>query len=438
MKSYQIKPALSLEGVITLPADKSIAHRAIIIASLAKGNTKIKNFVFSHDCLCTIHAFQTLGIKIKIKNKKEIVVFGRGLFGLKSPKGPIFTGESGTTIRLLAGILCGQDFVSTLTAGQSLSKRPMKRITQPLRLMKANIFGVVENKEEYPPLVIRPAILKGINYKLPVASAQVKSCLLFAGLYAKGTTSIIENIQSRDHTERMLKLFKASVKVNNLKVTIKKTLNLRSPGNIQIPGDISSASFFIVAATILSGSKLLIKDVSLNPTRLGLINVLKRMKANITILPKDKNNQTEPKGDILIKSSSLKGTVVRKKEVPSLIDELPILMIAAGLAKGKTVIKGIEELRHKETDRIKSMLLNLEKMGVKIKLQEKPEEMLTIEGREKFYGSSNLQSFGDHRTAMSLIITSLRAKKPSKIDDVDCIKKSFPNFIKILESVVVR
>lgn len=437
MRAYQIKPVHSLRGKITLPADKSIAHRAIIVSSLSEGLTRIKNFPSSRDSFATINAFRQLGIKIRIKNKKEVIVFGKGLLGFKKPKSPIFMAESGTTMRLLAGILCGQNFISSLTAGPSLSQRPMKRITHPLRLMGANIFGVVENKEEYPPLIIRPAILKVIDYKLKIPSAQIKSCLLLAGLYAKGKTRICEIIKSRDHTERMLKLFKAPLEIKNLSVSIKGKPRLRSPGKIEIPGDISSASFLIVGATILPDSELLIKSVGLNPTRLGLINVLRRMKAEIKIIYKNKNNY-EPQGDILVKGASLKAAVIKKEEVPTLIDELPILMVAAALSKGKTIINGIEELHHKETDRIKSMLVNLRKMGVDIKVKKRPREALIIEGRENLIANKSLNSFGDHRTAMSLIIAGLRSSGFSKIDDVDCIKKSFPEFIKILESVVVR
>lgn len=437
MKSFSISRASFLKGKISLPADKSITHRAIIISSIAKGKTIVDNFSLSKDCLYTLEAFKKLGIKITRKDLK-LSVFGEGLYGLKPPKGPIFVGDSGTTFRLLCGILAGQNFSSVLTAGKSLSQRPMLRITQPLRMMGARITSkskIQNPKEEYPPLTIRGGKLKPITYKLPVASAQVKSAILLAGLYAEGTTRVIEPIPTRDHTERMLELFKANIKIEKNKIELKGGKELNSPGYIFIPADISSASFFIVGSLILEGSFISISSVSLNPTRLGLIKVLKRMGANITLKYKDLSS-FEPIGDIWVESSKLKSTVVKKEEIPSLIDEVPILMVASCFAEGKTLIESVQELRVKETDRIKSMVESLTKMGAKISLEKKGNlENIIIEGRVDLRGDK-LRSYGDHRTAMSLVIAGLKAKGKTTIDDISCVEKSFPNFLEILKSIM--
>jgi 3-phosphoshikimate 1-carboxyvinyltransferase len=327
----------------------------------------------------------------------------------------------------------------------------MLRVTAPLRKMGAKINATCSMRqarcEEYPPITITGGNLKAITYKMPIASAQVKSALLLAGLYCAGTTKIIEPIKTRDHTERMLKLFGAAIKKKANAVSIKGGRELTPPSLINIPGDISCASFFLVAATIIPGSHLLLKSVGLNPTRIGIIRVLKRMGADIKIQKspakagsrrmreKIKNQNYEPRGDLIIKGSLLKGTTVKKGEIPSLIDELPILMVAACQAKERTVFEGIEELRLKETDRINSMMQNLRKMGAKIQLIQRDSRLvMCITGAKPLIGTK-VSSFGDHRTAMSMVIAGLVASGQTRVDDVGCIKKSFPDFLKVLGSL---
>jgi len=446
MISFWIKRSARLRGTLKLDGDKSITHRAIILSSIACGKTRIFNPAFNQDCLETIRAFKQLGVKLRIfRRKKILLIYGRGRDGLKKPRQNIYVGASATTMRLLTGLLAGQKFPSLLCAGPSLSRRPMKRIIEPLRKMGAKIFAksITPVKDLYPPLKIQPSPLKGINYRLPIASAQVKSAILLAGLYAKGKTCIIEPLKTRDHTERMLALFGADIKIKSRQIILNPQKDLLSPGKIYIPADISSASFFIVAAVLLPDSWVKIKSVSLNPQRLGFLKVLRRMGAHIKISHVlSSNKQSEPQGEILAKSSSLHATRILAKEVPSLIDELPILMVAACFAKGKTEFRGIEELRVKETDRINSLVSNLTKMGAEIaskriylRSKHKYTETLTIKGPALLEGCS-LSSFGDHRTAMSLIIAGLKAEGQSYIDDVSCIAKSFPDFIKILKSLL--
>lgn len=441
MRSLCVPRALSLKGEIALLGDKSIAHRCIIVSSIAQGKTTLENFPTNEDCLSTITVFKKLGIKIKqerlgVAQRPIITVFGKGLSGLKKPQGPIFVGNSGTTLRLLLGVLAAQDFEVRLKAGKSLSRRPMLRVTQPLRMMGAKIEarGI---EEEYPPITISGGNLRPITYKMPVASAQVKSAILLAGLYAKGTTEIIEPISTRDHTERILNLFRADIKVKANKIVIKGDRGLVSPKRIYVPGDISSASFFMVAAAILPNSRIGIKNVSLNPSRIGVIRVLKRMGARIRVQGPGLNAQGyEPMGNLLVKSSFLKGTRVKKKEVPSLVDELPILMVAACFAKGRTIFEGIGELRVKETDRIRSMSENLSKMGAHIEiLKGDKSENIIIRGVKHFKGT-RVRSFGDHRTAMSMVVAGLAAKGKTYIDDISCIDKSFPDFTHLLRTLI--
>ncbi|MFA5725900.1 MAG: 3-phosphoshikimate 1-carboxyvinyltransferase [Candidatus Omnitrophota bacterium] len=440
-----------MKGEVSLPGDKSIAHRAIILSALAQNKTTLKNIPLNTDCLATINSFRKLGIKIKLNRASaQAVVFGRGLTGLKTPKSSIFIKESGTTFRLLLGVLAGQGFKVKLCAGASLSRRPMLRAIRPLRLMAAAIKARKTGKEEYPPVIIQGGDLTGITYKLPVASAQVKSAILLAGLFAKGKTKIIEPFRTRDHTERMLELFKAGVKAQGNTITINSAKRLTSPGTFYIPGDISSAAFFMVAASIIPGSKIRIKNVGLNPGRIGILKALKRMGAAIKIQGSNLKTQgNEPAGDILVKSSCLRGIKIGSKEVPSLIDELPVLMVAACYAKGESVFSGVGELRVKETDRIKSMLVNLIQMGANIRINKsgrpasRPpagragtgrQENIIIKGVETLYGA-RVSSFGDHRTAMSMVIAGLAACGKTRIDDLSCINKSFPEFLKTLNSL---
>jgi 3-phosphoshikimate 1-carboxyvinyltransferase len=468
MKSLSIQPTTNVKGTITLPGDKSIAHRALIISAIAKGTTSIKNFPANEDCLWTLSALQKLGTKItkglKPKELYEIKIFGQGLGGLKKPRGPLFLGNSGTSFRLLCGLLSGQGFGVCLKAGSSLMLRPMRRVTVPLRMMGARISAhrkphTANLIEEYPPLTIKGGNLKGITYKMPVASAQVKSAIILAGLYAKGLTRVIEPVKTRDHTERTLELFQADIKTIKNTIKIKGMKELVSPGTIDIPGDISSAAFFIVLAAIIPGSHLVIKNVSLNPLRTGVLKVLKRMCADIKVTPSTglgtpfgrkspfdcaqgrpshQITRGEPVGDIIVKASPLKGTSVKKEEIPSLIDELPILMVAASVASGRTLFEGAGELRVKETDRINSMFKNLESMGARIKIiRSRDSENIIIDGVKELRGIK-VKSFGDHRTAMSMIVAGFRAKGKTRIDDVACIKKSFPVFLDKLNSIINR
>ena len=431
MIPYNILPGSNLKGSIILPGDKSIAHRAIILSSISFGRTIVKNFPANNDCKATLNVFSKLGIKFKQDKTGRIIVFGKGLRGLAKPKGPLFVEESGTTFRLLLGLLVAQQFDSEFTAGKALSKRPMLRVIAPLRKMGALISG------EHPPIIVSGSNLKGITYNMPIASAQVKSAILLAGLYAIGQTKIIEPIKTRDHTERMLDLFRAAIKVQGNTVVVKGGRALTSPCSIYIPGDLSSAAFFIVAVAILKKSRILIRKVNLNSTRLGVVKVLKRMGADVEIKHQElKTKGAEPMGDILVKSSKLRGTKVLKNEIPSLIDELPVLMVAASCAKGKTIFEGVGELRVKETDRINSMMSNLKKMGVDIRVVKAGKsENIIIQGVNQLKGAK-LKSFGDHRTAMSAIIAGLAASSASSIDDVSCINKSFPEFLTILKSII--
>jgi 3-phosphoshikimate 1-carboxyvinyltransferase len=418
-----------------LPGDKSIAHRFVILSCLSPQKTTIVNFPFNDDCLSTVRAFKSLGLKIIFDKRKKLVgVSGKGLGGLSRPKEKIFVGESGTTLRLLLGVLAGQDFPVELTCAKSLSKRPMLRVTLPLRKMGARITCRKSPQgEEYPPIQIRGGELNPVVYKIPVASAQVKSAILLAGLYAAGTTRVIEPLKTRDHTERLLKAFGAQVKIEGKQISVKGGKELRSPGNCYVAGDISSAAFFMVMAAITGGSRVLLKNVSLNPSRLGIIKVLKRMGARIKVTSrKALAARYEPMGDIEVKSSKLKATVIKKSEIPSLIDELPVLMVAACFARGRSRFQGVGELRVKETDRIESMLENLRKMGSQARVTSLEEIVINSKGG---LNGARLKSYGDHRTAMSLIVAGFAASGTSIIDDTKCIGKSFPDFLKVLKSI---
>jgi len=428
-------------GKIKVPGDKSIAHRALLISAVAGGVTVIRNFPIHDDSRATLNALVALGVKISgthTRRSNQISVWGRG--GLLSrPRKPIFVNNSGTTLRLLLGILAGQDFKTKLTAGKYLKLRPMNRVNIPLRMMGAGIIARNKGSQEYPPIIISGNIsLLGISYFLPVASAQVKSAILLAGLSAKGKTRVIERIATRDHTERMLKLFGANITIKKNNIILNPGRNLVSPGEIYIPGDISSAAFFIILAAISPNARITIEGVSLNPSRCGIINVLKRMQAKIRLeyAEKNKTKNVEPFGNIIVNSSRLKSTVVNPGEVPSLIDELPVLMVAACFAQGETVIKGVGELRVKETDRINSMIMNLLRMGADIRVVKTgSREDIVINGACALRGAK-LESFGDHRTAMSMIVAAMAAKGQSRINDVSCISKSFPGFLSTLKSLI--
>lgn len=425
-ESQKIKPVKRIEGEISVPGDKSISHRAVILGAIASGSTSIKNFLMAEDCIATINAFKCMGVFVDVS---EIVkVKGVGLKGLKKPNAELYLGNSGTSMRLLLGVLAGQDFEAILTGDESLSSRPMKRVTAPLRKMGAHIEG--KDDANFAPLKICGGSLKPIIYDSPIPSAQVKSAILLAGLYAKGTTLVREPMKSRDHTERMLKLFGADISLDGLKVSVNESQGLNAR-DIDVPGDISSAAFFIIAALLLDGSKIILKHVGVNETRTGIIDILRRMGGKIEV--KTVKNNWEPVADITVSSSSLQGTTITKEEIPRSIDELPALMIAAAFAKGRTVIKGAGELRVKETDRIESMRDNLKKMGGDL-LSDGDD--IIIEGRDSINGAE-LSSFGDHRTAMAMAIAALRASSVSSINDIACVSTSFPNFFDILKSISV-
>jgi len=436
LKPFLIQNKFVPGGKITLPGDKSIAHRALILSALSRGTTILKNFPIHADSLATINALTDLGVRIRRK-ENQVLVFGRGRQGFKKPHKPIFMGNSGTTLRLLLGVLAAEDFKTKVTAGKYLSVRPMARVNVPLRLMGAGISAKIKGQEEYTPIVVDGGGLRGIVYRMPVASAQVKSAILLAGLSAKGKTRVIERLGSRDHTERMLKIFGANIFINNNSITLNPNKVLVSPGQIYIPGDISTAAFFMVLALIIPGAKVILERLSLNPTRSGIIKVLKRMKARIKVATSrgKQSGNFEPVGDLTISSSRLKGTSVAPYEIPSLVDELPIIMVAACFAEGQTVISGAGELRVKETDRISSMVSNLKCMGADIRVKKTGTgESIIIKGNRRLHGAS-LKSFGDHRTAMSMVVAALAAEGASRLDDINCVSKSFPGFIEALKSL---
>ncbi len=434
-----IKTASSLKGEAVILGDKSIAHRAVILGALASGKTVIKNFPPNDDCLATINVLKKLGVKI-ISRAKEVIVFGVGLRGFKKPAKPIFVNNSGTTLRIILGVLAGQNFKVCLIAAQGLTRRPMARVTEPLRKMGAVIssrYALYRGQaEEFPPITIHGGKPKAICYKIPMASAQVKSAILLAGLYASGRTMVIEKFLTRDHTERMLRAFGAKVKSNGKKITIAGSSGLVSPGRLYVPGDISSAAFFLVLGAIHPNAKIVLKNISLNPTRGGIPKALKRMGANLQIINKKfQRVDSEPVGDIIIQSSRLKSLIVKKEEVPVLIDELPVLMVAACFARGTSVFEGVEELRVKETDRINSMLANLRKMGADIRVVKAgASENIIIHGSGALFGAK-VKSFGDHRTAMSMVVAGLAARGRTEIDDINCINKSFPGFMAVIKKL---
>lgn len=436
-KAFVIKRKFIPVGKIILPGDKSIAHRALILSALTQGKTRLKNFPVHDDSLATLNALAALGVKI-IRNKNQVLVFGRGLNNLKKPVGSIFVGNSGTTLRLLLGVLAGEIFQTKVTAGKYLSKRPMSRVTSPLRLMGAKITAKIMGKEEHVPIIISGGYLKGITYSMPIASAQVKSAILLAGLSASGKTKVIERFKSRDHTERMLKIFGVNIIVKNKTIVLNSNRKLVSPGEIYIPGDISSAAFFMVLVLIVKGAKITIPRVCFNSTRTGIIKVLKRMHADIIISEDKSSKNFEPTVNLFVKSSQLKGTIITCAQIPTLIDELPIIMVAACFAKGQTIIKGAGELRVKETDRINSMVKNLKSMGADIIVKKiDSQESIVIKGGKQLKGAS-FKSFGDHRTAMCMVIAGLAVRGVSKIDDINCINKSFPGFLAALKSLNKR
>ncbi len=415
-----------LKGIFTPPGDKSISHRAVMFGALSEGKSQYTNFLEGEDCLSTMKAFQAMGIAAE-QNKGRLTVTGKGLHGLKAPAGMLNLGNSGTSMRLLLGILAGQKFEAVLTGDDSLCSRPMRRVTDPLKQMGAQIKG--RDKGNFAPLTIHGGRLQGIEFDNKLSSAQVKSALLFAGLYAEGATRIHEAVPSRDHTERFLEA--AGAKFRREKdgwLAVEKTEKLKALEG-KIAGDMSSAAFFITAAAMLPGSDLTVHDVCLNPTRTGLLAVLKRMGAKIEV--RETGRIPEPQGTIHVTGARLKGTRVSREEIPSLIDELPILMIAMALAEGESLITGAEELRVKETDRILSMVTNLKAVGGSA--EELPDGCI-IRGVE-LLRPGTIKSYGDHRTAMSFAMAGLAMNGQIEIQDTACIATSFPAFFAELKAL---
>lgn len=412
MVIQKIKKAV---GQIKVPGDKSISHRAVMLGSLANGVTEISGFLKGADCLSTIDCFRKMGIDIDI-NGENVTVHGNGLRSLKKPDEMLYTGNSGTTTRLLCGILAGQNFDTSITGDASIQKRPMGRVVQPLSMMGAKI------ENEYCPLYITGTKLHGIDYKMPVASAQVKTAIILAGLYADGETVIHEIEKSRDHTELMLSAMGADLTVDNLDITVKPTNDLTAV-NVDVPGDISSAAFFLVLGAIMPNSQITVTNVGINPTRTGIINVLKDMGADIT-LENVHTSAGETVADITVRSSSLKGTTVGGDIIPRLIDELPIIAVAAVFADGQTVIKDAQELKVKETNRIRAVVDEFNKCGIDIT---ETDDGMIINGGKSIHGA-DFKTYGDHRMAMSLTVLAQLADGESTLDDSDCACVSYPTF----------
>ena len=414
----EIKKLTNLHGEITVPGDKSISHRAVMVGSLAKGTTRITHFLEGADCLSTISCFRKMGIDIE-NNNGEILVHGKGLRGLSSPTDILDVGNSGTTTRLISGILAGQNFVSELTGDDSIQSRPMKRIMTPLLSMGADITSIKGNN--CVPLRIAGHPLKAIHYDSPVASAQVKSCVLLAGMYSDGVTSVIEPVLSRNHTEIMLNYFGAQVTSEGTTASIVPEPSLHAR-EIAVPGDISSAAYFIAAGLLVPGSEILLKNVGINPTRDGLLRVCKDMGADITML--NVNMDGEPTADLLVRTSSLHGTTVGGEIIPTLIDEIPMIAVMAAFAEGTTIIKDAKELKVKESDRILVMAENLSRMGADIT---PTDDGMIIHGGKPLHGAV-IDSYLDHRVAMSFAIAGLLCDGPLSIKGGDCVKISYPEF----------
>lgn len=418
----------ALKGTITVPGDKSISHRSIMFGALAKGVTKVTNFLMADDCLSTISVFRKMGIDIEVSDK-EILVHGKGLHGLKKPDETLYTGNSGTTTRLISGILAAQNFETRLTGDASIEKRPMKRIMTPLSMMGADIKSEKDNG--CAPLIINGRKLHGIDYTSPVASAQVKSSVLLAGLYADGPTSVTEPALSRNHTEVMLKGFGADISSEGLTAKIKPASELFAC-DIDVPSDISSAAYFIAAALLVPGSELLIKNVGINPTRAGIIEVVKTMGGKIE-LQNERVSGGEKTADIYVEYSkdSLKGITIEGDIIPTLIDEIPVIAILAAYADGTTIIKDAAELHVKECDRIDAMDNDLKILGADITATE---DGMIIKGTGRLNGGT-IKSYNDHRISMSFAIAGLVSDAPVTIDDEKCVSISYPTFFSTLESL---
>lgn len=413
-----IKKIKHLKGTISIPGDKSISHRAVMFGALANGTTKISGFLKGADCLSTIQCFRQMGINIEEQNS-DLLVHGKGLHGLSAPKETLNTGNSGTTTRLISGILAGQDFSCTLTGDASIQSRPMNRIMLPLHAMGGDISSLKGNG--CAPLSIHGKPLHAIDYLSPVSSAQVKSCILLAGMYADGTTSVTEPVLSRNHTEIMLQYFGANITSsrNTASISPEPCLEARE---IFVPGDISSAAYFIAAGLLIPNSELLLKNVGINPTRNGLLQVCEKMGADITLLNIQKHG--EPTADILVRTSNLHGTTISGEIIPSLIDEIPMIAVMAAFADGTTVIKDAQELKVKESDRISVVTENLKRMGADVT---PTEDGMIIQGGRPLHGTV-IDSHFDHRIAMSFAIAGTICDGPLSINGGECVNISYPEF----------
>ena len=429
MSNYITSIAGPLKGSIKVPGDKSISHRSIMLGSIADGVTRVSGFLEGEDSLATLSAFRDMGVKIE-RNGSNVTINGVGKYGLKEPINSLNLGNSGTSIRLMSGLLSAQSFDSELCGDESLSKRPMGRVIEPLRLMGADISG----NNSKPPLLIKGGKqLSSIEYTLPVASAQIKSCLLLAGLYSDGKTTIIENGISRDHTERMLKGFGYDVTSSSNTISLMGGGSLKSC-DIEVPSDISSAAFFMVAGCISENSSIVLEAVNINPTRTGVIDILRLMGGNIELL-NQRLQAGELIADIKVTSSELKGIEIPENLVPLAIDEFPVLFIAASCAKGETVLTGARELRVKESDRIQVMADGLTSLGID---NEVLDDGIRIIGGEFKEQTSSIKSHHDHRISMAFAIASVKSKFNIEIEGVDNVKTSFPNFVELANSIGMK
>jgi 3-phosphoshikimate 1-carboxyvinyltransferase len=428
--SFSVQPGGQVAGTIRVAGDKSISHRSIILASIANGITRVTGFLEGEDALNTVAAFREMGVTIVGPENGELTIYGVGKNGLQAPRRPLYMGNSGTAMRLLAGLLAAQSFDSELTGDESLMERPMNRVAQPLRSMGARIDT---GDSGTPPLTIRGSKLKGITYEMPIASAQVKSCLLLAGLYAEGETKLLEPAPCRDHTERMLQGFGYEVVVDAQEgaAAVVGGADLQAT-QIDVPADISSAAFFLVAAAITPGSDLTLQHVGVNPTRIGIINLLRDMGANI-----ESSNERlaggEPVADLRVRYQPLKGIVISEAQIPLAIDEFPVLFVAAACAEGETLLRGAEELRVKESDRLDAMAQGLAKLGVTV---EAFDDGIKITGGKM--GGGAVDSFGDHRIAMAFTVAGLRSEAPIDIANCANVATSFPNFVELATEVGMR
>ena len=415
-----------LRGELAVPGDKSISHRSVMFGALSEGITEAENFLTGADCLSTISCFRQMGISVE-QNGTSVVVHGKGLHGLTRPSGIIDAGNSGTTVRLLSGILAGQPFDSMITGDASIQKRPMKRVMTPLSQMGASITSVHENG--CAPLQIKGSPLHGIHYLSPVASAQVKSCVLLAGLYADAPTSVTEPAISRNHSELMLRYFGADIQCEGTTSTVLPDPRLVGQ-KVNVPGDISSAAYFIAAALLVPGSEVLLKNVGINPTRDGMLRVVRAMGGDVTLV-NENTDGAEPCADLLIRSSSLHATTTEGELIPTLIDELPVIAVLAAFAEGTTVIKDAAELKVKESDRIAVMTENLKRMGADV---EPTDDGMIIHGGRPLHGAT-INPYLDHRIAMSFAVAALAADGKTEIQDADCVKISYPGFYTDLEGL---